>query len=369
MVLPDVSFRGKKDEEDLKDDTCAKEEDSRGEYSEVAVDRVVKENGNVENYCEKDYDDTGNMGDGSKDEEHQDGSSMENDGTKEEDHEDGSSMEDYGTKEEDHEDGSSVEDYGTKEEDHEDGGSVEDHGTKEEDHEGGGSTKDDGTKEEDHEDCGSMIDDDNAGDTSVNKEEANENGGRDVKEHTDMKRNPNKINSCPGTPLATVEKHLKVHEKANDAYLATAKRMTKKYSKQHKVKEFLVGENASLRIPRIDRTCSDMLRLPCVIVQISGEHHSLYRLRCSSGVHQRCYRADDLEPFKGGYSIPVDGWEVQPIVTLKEAASKQSPWNSFTVNKCNCKPGTCESRRCRCEIECSSHCKNKQQDSKIPNQG
>ena len=32
------------------------------------------------------------MGDGSKDEEHQDGSSMENDGTKKEDHEDGSSM-------------------------------------------------------------------------------------------------------------------------------------------------------------------------------------------------------------------------------------------------------------------------------------
>ena len=362
MVLPDVSFRGKIDEEDLKDDTCAKEEDSRGEYSEVAVDRVVKENGNVENYCEKDYDDTGNMGDGSKDEEHQDGSSMEDDGTKEEDHQDGSS----------------VEDYGTKEEDHEDGGSVKDYGTKEEDHEGGGSTKDDGTKEEDHEDGGSMIDDDNADDTSVNKEEANENGGRDVKEHTDMKRNPNKINSCPGTPLATVEKHLKVREKANDAYLATAKQMTKKYSKQHKVKEFLVGENVSLRIPRIDRTCSDMLCLPCVIVQISGEHHSLYRLRCSSGVLQRCYRADDLEPFKGDYSIPVDGWEVQPIVTLKEAASKQSPWNSFTANKCNCKPGTCESCRCRCkknEIECSSHChkgdhcKNKQQDIKIPNQG
>ena len=37
-----------------------------------------------------------------------------------------------------------------------------------------------GTKEENHEDGGSMIDDDNAHDTSVNKEEANENGGRDV---------------------------------------------------------------------------------------------------------------------------------------------------------------------------------------------
>ena len=92
----------------------------------------------------------------------------------------------------------------------------------------------------------------------------------------DMKRN--QINSCPGTPLAIVEKHLKVREKANDAYLATAKRMTKKYSKQHNIKEFLVGDNASLCIHRIDRTCFDMLRLPCVIVQITGEHHTLYCL-------------------------------------------------------------------------------------------
>ena len=91
-----------------------------------------------------------------------------------------------------------------------------------------------------------------------------------------MKRN--QINSCPGTPLAIVEKHLKVREKANDAYLATAKRMTKKYSKQHNIKEFLVGDNASLCIHRIDRTCFDMLRLPCVIVQITGEHHTLYCL-------------------------------------------------------------------------------------------
>ena len=75
-----------------------------------------------------------------------------------------------------------------------------------------------------YKDGGSMIDDDNTdNNTSVSKEEANENGGRNVKEHTDMKRNHNKINSCPGTPLATVEKYLNVCEKANDAYLSTTK--------------------------------------------------------------------------------------------------------------------------------------------------
>ena len=33
--------------------------------------------------------------------------------------------------------------------------------------------------------------------------------------------------------------------------------------------------------------------------------------------------ANDLEPFKGDYSNPVDGWEVQPIVTLKEAVTME----------------------------------------------
>ena len=77
------------------------------------------------------------------------------------------------------------------------------------------------------------------------------------------------------------------------------------------------------------------------------------QFRCNS-------KANDLEPIKGDYLIPVDGWEVPPIVTLKEAASKQLPWNTFAANKYNSKPGTCESHRRRMQkkngIVCSSHC-------------
>ena len=64
------------------------------------------------------------------------------------------------------------------------------------------------------------------------------------------------------------------------------------------------------------------------------------QFRCNS-------KANDLEPIKGDYLILVDGWEVPPIVTLKEAASKQLPWNTFAANKYNSKPGTCESHRRR----------------------
>ena len=88
------------------------------------------------------------------------------------------------------------------------------------------------------------------------------------------------------------------------------------------VKDFCVGENASVHRCKI---CSDILRLPCVIAQVTGEAYSLYRLQCSSGVLQRCYGVDDLEPFKGDYSIPICRWMgLEAQITLKEAASKQA---------------------------------------------
>ena len=74
----------------------------------------------------------------------------------------------------------------------------------------------------------------------------------------------------------------------------------------------------------------------------------MYRLRCKSGVLRTCFHAGKLEPFRATYVIPVDGWEEQPQVTLQEAARLQSPWNSFTKNRCNCNAGTCNTRKCYC---------------------
>ena len=135
--------------------------------------------------------------------------------------------------------------------------------------------------------------------------------------------------------------------------------MQQKHAKKSKIHTFQVGEYASLRIPRIDRASTDLQRLPCVVVQVIGKAQSMYRLRCKHGVLRTCFHAGDMEPFSGTYQIPVDGWEDQPKVTLREAARQQSPWNSFTKNRCNCKPGTCDTQRCHCKktgIKCSTHC-------------
>ena len=49
-IRTDRVFRGEIDEEDLKDDTCAKEVDSRGKDSKGGVNGVVLKKDNKENY-------------------------------------------------------------------------------------------------------------------------------------------------------------------------------------------------------------------------------------------------------------------------------------------------------------------------------
>ena len=114
-----------------------------------------------------------------------------------------------------------------------------------------------------------------------------------------------------------------------------------------------------MRIPRIDHASTDLQPLPCVIIQVISKGQRIYRIQSKHGVLRTCSHASNLEPFAGTYSIPTSGWQNEKKITLREAARLQSPWNTFTKNRCKCKPGTCNSRRCHCKktaIECSTHC-------------
>ena len=54
--------------------------------------------------------------------------------------------------------------------------------------------------------------------------------------------------------------------------------MANRYNKENNVVTFKIGDRVSLRIPRIDRTCSDLPRLPCVVVGVK-ERLDQYKLR------------------------------------------------------------------------------------------
>ena len=158
--------------------------------------------------------------------------------------------------------------------------------------------------------------------------------------------------------LASTSKHRRVRQRADDAYHKNAERMIEKYAKKAKIHDFRVGEYASVSISRIDRAATDLQHLPCIIVEVIGKAQCMYRLRCRYGVLRSCFHAGDLEPFNGTYNIPLNGWEDQSRISLREAACLQTPGNAFVKNRCNCKSGGCTTLRCHCKkvgIDCSTH--------------
>ena len=134
--------------------------------------------------------------------------------------------------------------------------------------------------------------------------------------------------------------------------------MVNKYSKQHVIHTFTVGDYATLRMPWIDLASTVLQRLACV-VDIFGNTQCMYCLRCSAGVIQRNYHAGDLALFTEDFSIPVEGWVNEARVTLWDAAKKKAPWNVFTANKGSFRGDSCNNLWCHCmknKIECSTHC-------------
>ena len=81
--------------------------------------------------------------------------------------------------------------------------------------------------------------------------------------------------------LGTSSKHLVVRKEADERYRLNAERMKMKYckDKRKKIVTFCCGDFVSVKIPRLDRTSTDLHRLPCVVVQVLGKKHHLYRLR------------------------------------------------------------------------------------------
>ena len=160
--------------------------------------------------------------------------------------------------------------------------------------------------------------------------------------------------------LTTSTKHDFLRKEADKQYRINAERMQLKYSKgrRKKVQTFSAGDAVSIRIPRIDRTSTDSMRLPCIVVERLGSKFFLYRLRCADGVLKSCCSEGELEPFPGQLNIPMDGWEEAPVLSLREAAKLFNPMNEFHGSICHCK-SKCGTQRCACRqkgVPCSSKC-------------
>jgi len=87
-----------------------------------------------------------------------------------------------------------------------------------------------------------------------------------------------------------------------DSTYAAANRMSKFYDcKKHKIaQEFNIGDTVSIGIPKIDRTSTDLPRLPCVVVKIHGEKVLSYFLEYGQLASK--FHAGDLTQFTGTVS-------------------------------------------------------------------
>ena len=70
----------------------------------------------------------------------------------------------------------------------------------------------------------------------------------------------------------------KVRENARERFMKAATKMANRYNARN-VTKFKKGDLVTVRIPKIDRTSTDLLRLPCLVVEVCGKAQESYRLR------------------------------------------------------------------------------------------
>ena len=140
-----------------------------------------------------------------------------------------------------------------------------------------------------------------------------------------------------------------------------------------------MGVNVTVLIPSIDRSKSDLPRLPCVVSRLCGHKQIFYELVCEHGILADCYRACDLDPYSGIVKVDLKKINEMKKVSLRVAAAAarlaqrgesastehaQADANRFKETNivCHCNGPCFDNRRCNCfksNKKCSSHCHKK----------
>ena len=104
--------------------------------------------------------------------------------------------------------------------------------------------------------------------------------------------------------------------------------MAVKYNKKKggRTQVFSVGDKVTIGIPKMDRTKTDMPRLPCEITEVFGDKVKTYILGTMFGTIKGKFRGGDLPNYDG--SVPLVLGDI--TLSLCEAAQKFNPCNKFT---------------------------------------
>jgi len=118
------------------------------------------------------------------------------------------------------------------------------------------------------------------------------------------------------TTSAWSEQRTEARKRAHTATLKSVERMSTAYnsSKKRRVQTFGVGDNVSVAIPVLDRTSTDIRRLPGQVTAVKGNKVQMYEVATEYGLLQTKLRADDLQSYSG--SVDFNTTRYNPNVTL-----------------------------------------------------
>ena len=155
--------------------------------------------------------------------------------------------------------------------------------------------------------------------------------------------------SCP--------KRKAIREKVQKRALENAEKMIDKYAKKKRIRlmNFKVGQSVSVKIPKADRSSSDVRRLPCEVISVKGGTQQLYELACVHGTLDRLVSASDIMPYPS--RVKVEKSKLKTKISIRTAASKSSVITK-SVFSCHCKKG-CKNATCQCrkaDMLCTSRC-------------
>ena len=119
-------------------------------------------------------------------------------------------------------------------------------------------------------------------------------------------------------------KHENVRLETEVFYRKNAEKMKLKYSKGKRIMTVDIknGDLATVRIPKIDRSCTDQPRMIVKVIDIKGDKDKLFKLQCKHGILDGWYRAGELMPFESTYNYE---FTCTNSVGLREAARRENP--------------------------------------------
>lgn len=172
---------------------------------------------------------------------------------------------------------------------------------------------------------------------------------------TDSESLPSITSNDVSNTYGTSSKHYKIRLETNIFYKKNAETMKLKYAKRKRTTSvtFKIGDMATIRVPKIDRSCTDQPRIRTKVIDSKGEKDKIFKLQCEYGIIDGWHRTGELMPYEQAYNAD---FSCINKVSLRELSRRLNS-NRVSRKKCMCKKEC--SKMCFCMkqgLKCTSHC-------------